>query len=315
MLYQLLTGDVPFTADSALGILTKHLTETVVPPRRRRPDWQIPASLEQVCLKAMQKRKELRYASASEMSDALLAALEDMGDAAASPMGARRRESAPLEHRTPAGNGAAVEPRSRPTRWPLVAAAAGIAVIALAVALSQANRSSGSANAPGPWADDPAGRDRTPARAPVGARARVDAGGGDPDANVPRDGAGEPEPAVASGSTTKRRPVLQPRGGEGSPPAEAVPLAERPEPEAESPGQAAYDEGRRRLMNDDVRGAIDKLREAAGHMPANALVQRELGRALMRAGDHAHASAAYRRYLELAPDAPDRAVIERIVRP
>ncbi len=38
IMYHMLTGAVPFTADSFMGILTKHLLEPVVPPRKRRPD-------------------------------------------------------------------------------------------------------------------------------------------------------------------------------------------------------------------------------------------------------------------------------------
>jgi len=48
-------------------------------------------------------------------------------------------------------------------------------------------------------------------------------------------------------------------------------------------------------------------------MPRNAQVQKQLGRAYMRAGNVERGGAAYRRYLELAPSAPDRAIIERLL--
>ena len=38
ILYQLTTGDIPFRADSAMGIISRHLSEPPVPPSRRRPD-------------------------------------------------------------------------------------------------------------------------------------------------------------------------------------------------------------------------------------------------------------------------------------
>jgi Flp pilus assembly protein TadD len=81
----------------------------------------------------------------------------------------------------------------------------------------------------------------------------------------------------------------------------------------ESPGQVAYEQGRERFLANDIRGAIARFEEAARLMPSNAQVQKQLGRAHMRAGSVADAVAAYRRYLELAPNAPDRAIIERLI--
>jgi serine/threonine-protein kinase len=61
IMYHMLTGQVPFTADNFMGILTKHLLEPPVPPRKRRPDLDIPADVEAVCLKAMEKERDKRY--------------------------------------------------------------------------------------------------------------------------------------------------------------------------------------------------------------------------------------------------------------
>ena len=61
IMYHMLTGSVPFTADSFMGILTKHLLEPVVPPRKRRPDLDIPADVEAVCLRAMEKDRDKRW--------------------------------------------------------------------------------------------------------------------------------------------------------------------------------------------------------------------------------------------------------------
>ena len=36
ILYQMVAGDVPFRAESALGVITKHLTEEPTPPSKRR---------------------------------------------------------------------------------------------------------------------------------------------------------------------------------------------------------------------------------------------------------------------------------------
>jgi serine/threonine-protein kinase len=74
IMYHMLTGAVPFTADSFMGILTKHLLEPVVPPRKRRPDLDIPADVEAVCLRAMEKDREKRWADMDALYQALGAA-------------------------------------------------------------------------------------------------------------------------------------------------------------------------------------------------------------------------------------------------
>jgi serine/threonine-protein kinase len=61
IMYHMLTGSVPFTADSFMGILTKHLLEPVVPPRKRRPDLDILPEVEAICLRAMEKERDKRF--------------------------------------------------------------------------------------------------------------------------------------------------------------------------------------------------------------------------------------------------------------
>ena len=74
IMYHMLTGAVPFTADSFMGILTKHLLEPVVPPRKRRPDLDIPADVEAVCLRAMEKDRDKRWPDMDAFYQALGAA-------------------------------------------------------------------------------------------------------------------------------------------------------------------------------------------------------------------------------------------------
>jgi serine/threonine-protein kinase len=61
IMYHMLTGQVPFTADNFMGILTKHLLEAPVPPRKRRPDLEIPGEIEAICLRAMEKDRDKRF--------------------------------------------------------------------------------------------------------------------------------------------------------------------------------------------------------------------------------------------------------------
>lgn len=90
ILYQLLTGERPFTADTAIGVISKHLAEQPVPPRVRKPGWGIPRALEAVCMKALVKDREQRYATATEMAFALKKAVADLAESADIPIGEGR---------------------------------------------------------------------------------------------------------------------------------------------------------------------------------------------------------------------------------
>ena len=65
MLYEMLTGRLPFEADSAVSVAIKQIQTPVVKPRSVNPS--IPVGLEEITLRAMQKQTKLRYQSAAEM--------------------------------------------------------------------------------------------------------------------------------------------------------------------------------------------------------------------------------------------------------
>ncbi|MCK5796845.1 MAG: protein kinase, partial [Deltaproteobacteria bacterium] len=71
ILYEMLTGELPFSGDTALELMMKHVQDVPEPPRRRRPDLGISERLEAVVLKALQKDRDERFGSAQEMLDAL----------------------------------------------------------------------------------------------------------------------------------------------------------------------------------------------------------------------------------------------------
>ena len=64
-LYEMVTGQVPFTGPTPVAIAYRHVREDPTPPRALNPD--VPVPLERVCLKAMAKRPEDRYQTAAEM--------------------------------------------------------------------------------------------------------------------------------------------------------------------------------------------------------------------------------------------------------
>jgi hypothetical protein len=74
ILYEMLTGRLPFDADNVLALALKHITDELVPPSRLRPD--VNPRLEAVCLRAMQKDPAQRYSSAMEMRADLRAAID-----------------------------------------------------------------------------------------------------------------------------------------------------------------------------------------------------------------------------------------------
>ena len=65
VIYQMLTGKLPFLGESPISVALKHLQETFEEPRVINP--YIPQSVENIILRAMRKNPNERYASANEM--------------------------------------------------------------------------------------------------------------------------------------------------------------------------------------------------------------------------------------------------------
>jgi serine/threonine-protein kinase len=65
VLYQLLVGRVPFTAENMIGVVLKQVTDEPVPPSQVRPG--VNPRLEAICLRALKKSRDDRYQTAKEM--------------------------------------------------------------------------------------------------------------------------------------------------------------------------------------------------------------------------------------------------------
>ena len=74
VMYEMLTGKVPFDADTPVSVALKQVQEEPVDPITYNPN--IPVSVNRIILKAMQKDPNLRYQSASEMIADLKMALK-----------------------------------------------------------------------------------------------------------------------------------------------------------------------------------------------------------------------------------------------
>src|ERR687892_807369 len=70
VLYELLTGKVPFSGDSPVEIAMKHISAAPEPPSTLRAD--IPPDLDKIVLRALAKTPEQRYRNAEEMDRDLL---------------------------------------------------------------------------------------------------------------------------------------------------------------------------------------------------------------------------------------------------
>jgi hypothetical protein len=70
MLYEMLTGRVPFDGESAVNIAIAHLEKRPVSPSKLNP--AIPAFVEEIILKCIKKKRERRYQSMRELEIALI---------------------------------------------------------------------------------------------------------------------------------------------------------------------------------------------------------------------------------------------------
>ncbi len=75
ILFEVLTGKLPFKADDVSSLLNKVATETAPRPSQLSPS--VPKPLEAICLKAIEKQSEKRYASARDLGDDIRRYLAD----------------------------------------------------------------------------------------------------------------------------------------------------------------------------------------------------------------------------------------------
>jgi len=71
ILYEALTGKLPFDASTPMQYIQKHVIEPPIPLSERKPEVAFPAGLDEVIAKALEKKPEDRYQSATELAEAL----------------------------------------------------------------------------------------------------------------------------------------------------------------------------------------------------------------------------------------------------
>ena len=127
MMYECLTGEVPFRANNYLGIISQVLTHTAAPPSKVRPELGIPDAVEAVVMRAMEKDRARRYGAMADLEhdlERLLAGDQNVG--------------------LPLVSDAAPALAAPPRRWHLGL----VAVVALGVGVTLAVSRPASVNAP-----------------------------------------------------------------------------------------------------------------------------------------------------------------------
>ncbi len=71
VLYEMLTGRLPFESDTPVAMLIKHIQTMPVPAHELRPGLAIPKPISMILMKAMQKDPKDRFQNAAELMDAL----------------------------------------------------------------------------------------------------------------------------------------------------------------------------------------------------------------------------------------------------
>jgi len=71
ILYEVLTGKLPFTAKTPMEYIQKHVTEPIIPLSERVADKHFPKELDVVMARALSKKPEQRYQTAAEFAEAL----------------------------------------------------------------------------------------------------------------------------------------------------------------------------------------------------------------------------------------------------
>jgi hypothetical protein len=221
VLYEMLSGEVPFEAHNPIATAMRHLTQVPAPPCEFEP--RIPAALEAVTLKLLEKDPADRYPSAEALAEDLERLLAGATPAAFAPTERNIRAGWPLER----------PPRSR--RRGILAALAVIPVVAVLVVLASGvglGEEGPLAQIVGEGAKEPLLRVEAPATAAGGGerervllaapesppeQASASEDGGQEEPSPPHEKASEPEP---------QQPTLQPATHKGTAPPTPEPAAQ-----------------------------------------------------------------------------------------
>ncbi|HSK05007.1 MAG TPA: serine/threonine-protein kinase, partial [Kofleriaceae bacterium] len=75
MIYEMITGRLPYEAPTVMALLSKHLLEQAPPPSQRRPDLGIPPAVDDLVMWAMAKDPAARPATMDDYGERIMAVL------------------------------------------------------------------------------------------------------------------------------------------------------------------------------------------------------------------------------------------------
>lgn len=159
ILYECLTGELPFRGANYLGVISQILNKEAQPPSSLRPELGIPSAVDRVVMHGLEKDRERRYQQMAEFErdiDRLL-----VGDMDVVSEGSAGADPGPA-------------PRAR-SRWPWHFAVAGVFVVGIgsAAMLARAGKDTASPPigaqpaAPAVAANPPSAKNPEPSKAPV----------------------------------------------------------------------------------------------------------------------------------------------------
>ncbi len=124
VLYELLTGEVPFSGDNFVAVAMQHINQPPPSVRERRPE--LSPCVDAAVRRAMAKEPRDRFRSMDELCSELSACLAEL-DGNGVSTGAETMVVAPKRR---GRSRAARPPAERPSVWPLIMLLAGLAVLA-----------------------------------------------------------------------------------------------------------------------------------------------------------------------------------------
>lgn len=128
MLYEMLTGKVPFEADTPVSVALKQIQSKAVLPREVNPS--IPEGLQEITMHAMEKDAGKRYQSAAQMLRDIDEFKRDPPSPSSTSTSARPSRTTtaniPTPSRTPAAARRRKRKRTKPRRAPVIPVLAGV---------------------------------------------------------------------------------------------------------------------------------------------------------------------------------------------